>query len=118
MTPRAQKKALESAMLSNSRCNCRNGTDARNESGSVKRSLRDASSLGPGGLSLAAPRPKPPVCHSRMLRARPRPLWAILPDLPEKAKTFSGFLGALIHTVVCTFGAFAARRSVSLSNTI
>jgi hypothetical protein len=31
--------------------------------------------------------------------------------------TRSPFLGELIHTVVCTFGAFASRRSVSLSST-
>ena len=34
-------------------------------------------------------------------------------DLPEKAKTFSGLFGALIHTLVMAFGAFAARRLIS-----
>jgi hypothetical protein len=54
--------------------------------------------------------------YSRMV-ARPRPLWAFLPNFAERDRTLSAFSGRLIHTVVCTFGAPASRRSVSLSST-
>jgi hypothetical protein len=119
LSARAKKiAACAAAVISNSRRISRNGVRVQNELGRMERSLRDSSSRGPDGVSIAAIRPIAPVSYSR--RVAPLKFGAVLPSrrvtvlgsttqLGERVlKTRSPFSGELIQTVACTFGSVGA----------